>query len=484
MNKKQKQVLIAILLIGIALIIISLLMAGNFFAIVTETYVKFRTGSLTYDDSSLCDGSKVWIAYSGSCGSSLSSYGSYPGGSNSGSNCNSLGSFLFNVPYQPGTPRVSCEINSDGDRIAKLYDCSSQYSGNLCVCENDVDGSGYSFVRFRPNYGNAVNAITSLIPTGTNELTCQITVCTPEWQCTAWSSCISNQQTRTCTDIYNCGTLEGKPAETQSCTSCTPTTCTILGKSCGSWSDGCGGSLDCGSCQSGYSCDNGNCVLILPTYVCGNSVLESGEICDGTSLAGKICEDFSLISGELRCKSNCQEYDLSLCQSSPPATCTPNWQTGVWSSCNNGIQTRTVTDSNNCGLLTGKPLDSQTCIEEIIPIEPISSIPTTSEELECTSGERCIGTHYYLCENNEWTDKGEIIGKCNYIHLCEENMKKCVGNTVYICNNAELKLDKICEGGICKEGECEKQRPVTQYLLVLLVLIVIGGIIYFASRKK
>lgn len=42
--------------------------------------------------------------------------------------------------------------------------------------------------------------------------------------------------------------------------SCTPATCTSLGKSCGSWSDNCGGTLNCGSCQTGYSCSNGVCI--------------------------------------------------------------------------------------------------------------------------------------------------------------------------------------------------------------------------------
>ncbi|KKP32549.1 MAG: hypothetical protein A2312_01765 [Candidatus Staskawiczbacteria bacterium RIFOXYB2_FULL_32_9] len=42
--------------------------------------------------------------------------------------------------------------------------------------------------------------------------------------------------------------------------------------------------------------------------------------------------------------------------------CTPNWQAGTWSSCVNGLQTRTVVDTNNCGILTDKPPTSQTCI--------------------------------------------------------------------------------------------------------------------------
>lgn len=42
-------------------------------------------------------------------------------------------------------------------------------------------------------------------------------------------------------------------------------TCASLGKACGTWSDGCGGTLSCGTCSSGYSCDvNGQCIQDQP----------------------------------------------------------------------------------------------------------------------------------------------------------------------------------------------------------------------------
>jgi len=43
--------------------------------------------------------------------------------------------------------------------------------------------------------------------------------CTENWQCTAWSDCVDNAQTRACTDSNNCGTTNNKPIESQSCTS-------------------------------------------------------------------------------------------------------------------------------------------------------------------------------------------------------------------------------------------------------------------------
>ncbi|MFA6254268.1 MAG: right-handed parallel beta-helix repeat-containing protein [Candidatus Paceibacterota bacterium] len=52
-----------------------------------------------------------------------------------------------------------------------------------------------------------------------------------------------------------------------------------------------------------------------------------------------------------------------VCATTPPPACTPNWTTGAWTPtvCTTGTQTRTVADSNNCGLDAGKPATSQTC---------------------------------------------------------------------------------------------------------------------------
>jgi hypothetical protein len=52
---------------------------------------------------------------------------------------------------------------------------------------------------------------------------------------------------------------------------CTKTTCSAQGKNCGSISDGCGGTLSCGSCTSPQTCGGGG-----TPNVCGTSSLPSG----------------------------------------------------------------------------------------------------------------------------------------------------------------------------------------------------------------
>lgn len=53
----------------------------------------------------------------------------------------------------------------------------------------------------------------------------------------------------------------GQTCSNGTCTaSCTPKTCSSLGYTCGSASDGCGKTLSCGSCATGQTCTSGKCV--------------------------------------------------------------------------------------------------------------------------------------------------------------------------------------------------------------------------------
>jgi len=45
------------------------------------------------------------------------------------------------------------------------------------------------------------------------------TLCSSSWTCSSWTTCSNNQQSRTCSDINNCGNQTNKPIESQSCSS-------------------------------------------------------------------------------------------------------------------------------------------------------------------------------------------------------------------------------------------------------------------------
>jgi peptidoglycan/xylan/chitin deacetylase (PgdA/CDA1 family) len=70
----------------------------------------------------------------------------------------------------------------------------------------------------------------------------------------------------------------------QSCTGtgCAPTTCSAQGKNCGSISDGCGGTLNCGACPSGQTCSSANvCQVSCTPTTCSAQGKNCGSISDG-----------------------------------------------------------------------------------------------------------------------------------------------------------------------------------------------------------
>ena len=59
--------------------------------------------------------------------------------------------------------------------------------------------------------------------------------------------------------------------------------------------------------------------------------------------------------------------------------CVERWSCTEWSVCSNSTQTRTCTDSNSCGTVVDKPLESQECQASIIPeLPPIEELPITT----------------------------------------------------------------------------------------------------------
>jgi hypothetical protein len=44
---------------------------------------------------------------------------------------------------------------------------------------------------------------------------------------------------------------------------CNPLTCSDQGIQCGAAGDGCGGLLDCGGCETGYTCERGACEMVI-----------------------------------------------------------------------------------------------------------------------------------------------------------------------------------------------------------------------------
>ena len=75
-----------------------------------------------------------------------------------------------------------------------------------------------------------------------------------------------------------------------------------------------GGALACA--QDCGAFDTSACTGTGP--VCGNGVVEVGEVCDGVNLEGNTCVSQGFVSGELACSVNCAAFDTTACQGQGP----------------------------------------------------------------------------------------------------------------------------------------------------------------------
>lgn len=156
--------------------------------------------------------------------------------------------------------------------------------------------------------------------------------CTPDWRCTAWGQCTSGTQTRTCTDQNSCGTSQGRPAESQTCT-----------------------------CQENWSCG--------PWSACVNDQ------------QSRTCTDLN------SCGTTTTRPALTQSCTNP---CTPSWQCADWGQCTNGSQARSCTDQNNCGVDDGRPPESRSC--SCVPdwqCGPWGECSGTVQSRSCTDRNQC-----------------------------------------------------------------------------------------------
>lgn len=62
-----------------------------------------------------------------------------------------------------------------------------------------------------------------------------------------------------------------------------------------------------------FANSEGSITATVSISVCGNGVVEYGEICDTTNLNGKTCTDFGYEDGVLQCGLACDEYNTNYC---------------------------------------------------------------------------------------------------------------------------------------------------------------------------
>ena len=107
-----------------------------------------------------------------------------------------------------------------------------------------------------------------------------------------------------------------------------------------------------------------------------------------------------IISGKLKVSGLENSAVKEFTYISSPGICTPDWDCTDWSNLANQCGTRTCSDSNTCGIITGKPSETKTCTTT--PVDECNSNSDCDSDEECKNGECVEDDEPTLPENNDW----------------------------------------------------------------------------------
>ena len=252
---------------------------------------------------------------------------------------------------------------------------------------------------------------------------------------------------RFCQDGFSrsldCAGLGFKACQSGACVAttggCTPTTCADAGASCGTLSDGCGGTLSCGSCGATQTCGGGG-----RANVCGGS-------CTPTTCAarGFTCGSTSNgCGGTLNCGTCAapQTCSANVCRCTPRTTCGVGQNCGTLADgCGGNITCGTCTLPQTCGgggtaNACGAPCVARTCAGQgyncgTAPDGCVGTISCGS----CTGNRTCGGGGQNVCGTGACTATtcaaqgktcGVISDGCGATLPCGTcaGTQSCVGN--------------------------------------------------------
>ena len=183
---------------------------------------------------------------------------------------------------------------------------------------------------------------------------------------------------------------------------CTPTTCSALGYTCGSASDGCGNTLNCGTCSSG-TCTSNKCVCAAKTcsslgYTCGTATdgcggtLNCGTCTYGSCTSNKcVCTSTTCSALGYNCGTTSDGCGNTLnCGTCTYGTCTANKCVCTAKTCSGlGYTCGSASDgcggTLNCGTCSTGTCSANQCVTGSTPIAFVSPTPANGATLTTSS---------------------------------------------------------------------------------------------------
>ncbi len=263
------------------------------------------------------------------------------------------------------------------------------------------------------------------------------------------NSCDGTETSSSCS--ADCGTGGG---------TCTPATCASLGKNCGSVSNGCGGTLSCGSCTSPQTCGGGG-----TPNVCGQAACTPETNAAFCSRLGKTCGS---VTANDNCGTSRTVTSCGTCTS--PLTCGGGGTANV---CGQAACTP-ETDAAFCSRL-GKACGSVTANDNCGTSRTVTSCGVCNDSNGCTNDACNSGTCAFTNNTASCADDGNVCttdvcsaGACthpagNAGTVCRSAGSNATCNPGETCNGTSTSCPAdafaasgtACTGGTCNgSGSC------------------------------
>jgi hypothetical protein len=272
-----------------------------------------------------------------------------------------------NITWQSsGLNTVSIYYFSQSDNTGRQYQIANSVSASTGLQSWTIPSS------ITPGlYKISIGNTTTVSDYSNNWFTiASASICTPNWQCTNWSACVNGKQTRTCTDLNNCGTTAYQPVTTQTCqTSVQPALnvrsapASLKVGETGTWQIGINYPANTMDKLSFYAVwGDETTPLPVPVYVGPNNTSgadDAAKFYHSYSKAGAYNPIFTAVNPSNQ--SGFAAAPLNVTNCVPSIACT-SWSD--WSVCTNGYQTQTCltqVDQNNCGPVSGQQAVSRPC---------------------------------------------------------------------------------------------------------------------------
>ncbi len=213
-----------------------------------------------------------------------------------------------------------------------------------------------------------------------------------------------------CGGTLNCGTCSGSnscggggTANVCGSPACTPTTCAAQGANCGNLPDGCGGTLNCGTCSGSNSCGGGGtpnvCGATCYPWTCADQGAKCGNVSDGCG-------------GTLNC-GNCpsgQSCSSNVCTGSTPSS------SNLWAITIDDPWTHVGDIVDAIGSLA-QPMTTRIVFDEWQPaadydpnVRTIASVTAIQGELLDSYYVSAYSVKEYLDRTNEYLDQlGDVV---------------------------------------------------------------------------